>query len=253
MDVLELRIDLAELLADALDEGADIGPIALIAIAGDKVLAVNEIVDLAVGDVLAGTQGEQGDDLELGQRQIDRRSRPTRAVDVKAQFELADMQHVAGLSAIPVGRRPASLGDQAQPLDEDREAARFVDEIDGAALERRLLVDILAQHREENNWCRVAGAAQAAQHLEPVHSRHAPVEQDDIGATAGGKMLERWGTAGKARHLIALVDEVEAERLAEQIIVVNEDDMRRNRRFADVRQRVAGNTALGAVRQYHYS
>src|SRR6476660_2328043 len=90
MDVLELRIDLAELLADALDEGADIGAIAFIAIAGDEVLAVNEIVDFAIGNVLAGTQGQQGDDLELGQRQIDRCSGPTRAVDVEAKLEMAD-------------------------------------------------------------------------------------------------------------------------------------------------------------------
>src|SRR5260221_3695225 len=117
MDVLELSIDLAKLLADAFYEGADIRAIAFIPIAGDEVLAVNEIVDLAIGDVLAGAQREQRDDLELGHRQVDWRARPARAVDVEAQLETAEMQDIAGLSAIRLRRRPRALGNQPQTLD----------------------------------------------------------------------------------------------------------------------------------------
>src|SRR5689334_22606207 len=51
MDVFKFRIDIAELLADALYEGPHIGPVALDPIAGDEVLAVHEIVDLTVRDV----------------------------------------------------------------------------------------------------------------------------------------------------------------------------------------------------------
>src|SRR4051794_4564356 len=48
VDQVELSIDHAELLADALDEGADIGAIASRTVAGDKALAVDKIVDLPI-------------------------------------------------------------------------------------------------------------------------------------------------------------------------------------------------------------
>jgi hypothetical protein len=53
-DVLERRIDIMEFLADSLDEGADVCVKTLVAVAGREVLAVNQIVDLAIGYVLAG-------------------------------------------------------------------------------------------------------------------------------------------------------------------------------------------------------
>jgi hypothetical protein len=53
-DVLERRIDIMEFLADSLDEGADVGAKTVVAIAGREVLAVNQVVDLAIGYVLAG-------------------------------------------------------------------------------------------------------------------------------------------------------------------------------------------------------
>src|SRR5216684_3759075 len=99
-DVLEFGVDLAELLANAFDEGADIGAIALVAITGDEVLAVDDVVNLAIRHILAGPHGQQGEDLELGQRQIDRLARPARAVDVEAQLETAEVQDIAGLPAI---------------------------------------------------------------------------------------------------------------------------------------------------------
>src|SRR6185312_1278162 len=96
VDVLELRIEITEFLADSLDEGADIGAIPLVAIAGREILAVHQVVNLAIGHVLAGTQGQQRENLELGQRQVDRPARPAGAIDVEAQLEAAELQHVAG-------------------------------------------------------------------------------------------------------------------------------------------------------------
>src|SRR3954453_19573858 len=90
MDVLELWIDITELLADTLDECTDIGAIPLRAVPRDEVLAVHQVVDLAVGDVLARTHRHQGDDLELGQRQVEELAAPVRAVGVEAQLELVD-------------------------------------------------------------------------------------------------------------------------------------------------------------------
>src|SRR3954447_15914563 len=91
LDGVDSGIDIAELLAYALDERADVRPISLIAVSGDEVLAVHEVVDLAVRDILAGAHREQGDDLELGQREVERPPVPGGAVDVEAQLQLPEM------------------------------------------------------------------------------------------------------------------------------------------------------------------
>src|SRR5579883_2083690 len=164
VDMVELRVSVAELLADALDERPDIGAEPLRAIAGDEILAVDEIIDLAIGDVLAGAQGEQRHDLELGQRQVERLAGPVRAADVEAQLQLVEMEDVADVApTVGINRRARSLGDEAQALHQDRKAPRLVDEIDGAAFERRLLVDVVAQHGQEDDGGRRAGPPEAAQ------------------------------------------------------------------------------------------
>src|SRR5487761_2345777 len=96
VDVIELAIDIAELLADALYEGADVRPEALGAVAGGEVLAVDEIVDLAIADILAGAEREERDDLELGQGQLELAPAPGGAADVEAQLELAQEHGLAG-------------------------------------------------------------------------------------------------------------------------------------------------------------
>src|SRR5262249_1441052 len=53
-DMVETGVDIAELLADTFDEGAHIGAIPFRSVPGDEILAVDEIVDLTVADVLAG-------------------------------------------------------------------------------------------------------------------------------------------------------------------------------------------------------
>src|SRR5487761_1648056 len=87
VDVIELAIDIAELLADALYESANVRPEALGAVAGSEVLAVDEIVDLAVADILAGAEREECDDLELGRGQLELAPAPGGAADVEAQLE----------------------------------------------------------------------------------------------------------------------------------------------------------------------
>ncbi len=66
LDVLELRIDGTELPANAFDESANIGAKALITITGREILAMNEIVNLTIGDIFADAKHQQRDDLELG-------------------------------------------------------------------------------------------------------------------------------------------------------------------------------------------
>src|SRR5579885_3575185 len=56
---VKCRIEVTEFLPDAFHHGADVAAIALAADAGDEPLAAHDIVDLAVGHVVAGLAGEQ--------------------------------------------------------------------------------------------------------------------------------------------------------------------------------------------------
>ena len=72
---------------------------------------------------------------------------------------------------------PQALGDQLQPFQQDRQAPRFVDEIDRAAFERGLFVDVVRQRGQENDRDPDPGAAQPAQHVDAGKLGHPPVEQ----------------------------------------------------------------------------
>src|SRR5262249_34490864 len=71
VDFVKAGVDIPELLADALDEGTDVGAVAIGAAARQEILAVHEVVELAIGDVLARLERELRDHPELRQRQID--------------------------------------------------------------------------------------------------------------------------------------------------------------------------------------
>ena len=90
-DVVETWVDIAELFADALDEGADIGTIPLGAVSGDEVFAVDQIVNLAVADILTCFLGQQGEDLEFGQGEVEKSSRLDRPADIEAQGKPAEL------------------------------------------------------------------------------------------------------------------------------------------------------------------
>src|SRR5579859_1756913 len=68
-------VDRQELLADTLDQGADIGAIAVRAFAGDEILAAQRIVDLAVAEV-AARGGQQFDHAIFAEGQLDRTALP---------------------------------------------------------------------------------------------------------------------------------------------------------------------------------
>src|SRR6476619_6423161 len=50
-DMVETGVDVAELLADTLDKGADIGAISFRAVPGNEILTVDQIIDLTVANV----------------------------------------------------------------------------------------------------------------------------------------------------------------------------------------------------------
>src|SRR5579884_3097280 len=138
-DMVEAGIAVAELLANALDKGADVGAVALGSVTGNEVLAVDEVVDFTISDIATGPFGEKPDDLELGQAEIDRSAGPQRPVGIAAQFEPTDSER-RRTGGVAFGRRPYAFGDQFEALQEDRQATRFVNKIDSAAFERRLFI-----------------------------------------------------------------------------------------------------------------
>src|SRR5258708_26867657 len=86
-DMVEPGVDVAELLADTLDKGTDIGAISFRAVPGDEILTVDQIIDLTVADVPSCFLCQQGEDLEFRQGKVDDPSYPHRPVCVEAQRE----------------------------------------------------------------------------------------------------------------------------------------------------------------------
>ena len=68
--MVEIGVAVAEFLADTLDEGTDIRAVPLCSVPSDEILAMDEIIDFAITDVLAGLFGEKRQDLELRQGKI---------------------------------------------------------------------------------------------------------------------------------------------------------------------------------------
>src|SRR5688572_26849302 len=82
LDMLKAGVDVAEFLTDALDEGADIGAEADLALAGRKSDAVHDVIQLAIADILACPLHQVFDDAKLGKGQVDLLVLPEGAVDV---------------------------------------------------------------------------------------------------------------------------------------------------------------------------
>src|SRR3546814_12931193 len=97
---------MAELLADALDEGAHVGPVAVGAVAGHEVLAAHDVVDLPVGDVAALLGNQEEHDGKLGQREIDLLARPESAADDSLTLQRPVSDYSRFLAAARGGRLP---------------------------------------------------------------------------------------------------------------------------------------------------
>src|ERR1044072_2683488 len=112
-DAVELLVDLPELLAYPFDERADVHAKALLAIAGDEILAADQVVNLAIGDIGGDLAGERSGDVELGERQVDALAVVERPADVGAQLQLAADQRLADVGdAVGDGRLLGAFGDQ---------------------------------------------------------------------------------------------------------------------------------------------
>ncbi len=164
---------------------------------------------------------------------------PERPADVEAELERTQPElDRLRLLLGGIRQRALSVGDDLDALHQDREAPRLVDEVDCAAGERRLLVDVIAEAGEEDDRCHDPTLTQLAQHLEAIHARHAPVQQYQVGGFTRSEMFQGRGAAGEGGDAESLVLQVEAEELAEIILVVHQYDPRgSNRRCGTHRKR----------------
>src|SRR5690606_2935664 len=121
LDLLEFGIDAAELLANALDDGAHGATQTLAAIAGEETPAVDCVIDFAVADVVPAPLHEGAHDVEFAHRKLHRRALPGGALARGPERQMPDHEfrglvHGRGL----VGALAARL-DEGDPLQEDRE------------------------------------------------------------------------------------------------------------------------------------
>src|SRR5208282_827450 len=225
-DLVEGGIHLAELLANTLHEGAHVRAVTLDAVARDETRSVHEIVEIAVTHVLAGARGEECHHLEFGDRERHLLAFPEYPARLAPELELPAMEEARGRTCLAAKRvlTPLAPGeDQVHSLQEDGEAARFLDKIDRTALQRRLFVDLVVEHGEEDHRSLETRLANAAQDLDAVHPRHLPVEQHDIVAFAREEMLEGTFAGAEVAHVEAGIAQVLAERFPEQLVVVHQD------------------------------
>src|SRR5262245_7579395 len=85
LDMGKGGVDVAEFLPDPLDEGADIGAEADLALAGGESDSVHDVVELAVADILTRALHQILHDAELGEREVDLFVLPEGTIDVAAQ------------------------------------------------------------------------------------------------------------------------------------------------------------------------
>jgi hypothetical protein len=116
---------------------------------------------------------------------------------------------------------PWPVRDQLEAFQDDRQAPRLVDEIHRAPFERRLLVDLLAEHGQEDDGRFNPRLAQRLEHAETVDPWHSPVEQHRIGRLAGLEVLECRLAVREIDDLEALLSQVETQGFPKQIVVID--------------------------------
>lgn len=102
---------------------------------------------------------------------------------------------------VRAGLAPAQ--DELHALQQDRQRPGFLDEIDGAAGQGGLLVDLVRQHGQEDHRNLDAAGPELAQHVDAVHLGHAPVEQDHVRVAAAQEIVERRGAAVEGDDLVS--------------------------------------------------
>ena len=104
LDLFERRIEGAELVANALDGGSHVGPVAARPLASDEAFMAQAVIDGAVGEEVAWPGSQQLDDLVLtdGETEIDAVPKGPRVVELEVAAGHAFLGRV-GLAAFGEG------------------------------------------------------------------------------------------------------------------------------------------------------
>src|SRR5579862_8605311 len=221
LDLFELHVERAEFISDAPNRRPHIRAIAVFATAGDKSGMMNAIVDRAIGYILVAARQQQIDDAEFGYREIDVIAVPKGPAHIRAQQQLAATERLVTLLRC----QPfAHLHDEAQALCENGDAPRLVDKIDGAVIERGVLVSGGRNPGQENDGEIDPALVQGGQQIDAKPCLQLPIENDDVGLGALPlvERLEHRLAAGAGEDIEAEMLELSRRRLAVVVIIVDE-------------------------------
>src|SRR5258708_4198711 len=126
LDAGECGIDIAEFLADALDESAHIGAESDFAGARHEALPMHDVVELAIAHVMPCARHQMIDDLKFGLGQFEADVLPEGTVGVAAQLQIAMLENRrrrgGGLRRLAA---PSGPEDVLKAVQQYREAAGF--------------------------------------------------------------------------------------------------------------------------------
>src|SRR5258708_35690254 len=142
----ESGITFAEFVANPLDARADVCSIAMLAAPRDETDMVHAVVDRAIGDVVSDAGSQKLDDVEFRQREVEINVVPVGSAYSGLQHQPPPLQDLLRLELLGTLAR---FENESQSLGENWHAARFVDEVEGALVERQVLVCRCRAAREE--------------------------------------------------------------------------------------------------------
>ena len=138
------------------------------------------------------------------------------------ELEVGEAQHLA------VAAARAAPQQRAQPREQLLERERLDQVVVGARVEPAHAVGHRVARGQDEHRRAVAGGAQPAAHLEPVHARHQHVEHQRVGR-AGRQRVERLGAVGGQLGLVALQPQRAVDRLTHRRLVVDHQDAHASR------------------------
>ena len=184
---------------------------------GAEVVAPDALEDLRAREHLARVLHEQGEQVELGAREVDPAAAAAHLVGDRVEHEVAEPQRRAVLAGRAAQQRP-------QPRLELLERERLDEVVVGARVQAGdAVVDRVARGEHQHRRA-VAGVAQPPAHLEPVDVRHRDVEHDGVGRRAAGQPVERLAAVGRQLDVIGLEPQRALERGPHGGLVVDHED-----------------------------
>src|SRR4030095_8748784 len=219
LDFVEARIALLELAPNPLYRRSNVGPVAVLPVAADEAAVPYLVIDGAVADILADVAGEKVNDAEFSDRKIYVDVVPEGAADMVLQHKAA-----APVAALTHELRSLGLRRDAQPMDQDGDAAGLVDEINRPAVERHGFVDGQRPTRQKDHRHVDAELVHSWQQVDALDMRQVPVEHDDVGVDGNVRVSKQRLAVGEDLYRKAVLFELRRQHLTEECVVIDDND-----------------------------